>query len=79
MSLFPDEITVYVIMKYEEQVPGLVVSVPIGVFKGSKENLDTFMKRHYDDTKKYHTVKVPHYCEKGELCCGCKLYETKEV
>ena len=78
MSLFPDEITVYVILKYEEHVPGLAVSVPIGVFKGSKENMDAFMKRHYDDPK-YHTVKVPHYCEKGDACCGCKFYETKEI
>lgn len=75
MSLFPDEILVYVILKYNELVPGYAESIPIGVFKGTKENLDAFMLRNYNDPQKYHTVKVPHYCEKGIACCGCKFYE----
>jgi hypothetical protein len=70
MSFFPDAITVYVIFKKSADVID-----PIGVFKGSSENLESFMARNYNDPEKYFTIKVPHYCEKGVECCGCKFYD----
>ena len=71
MSLFPDQIMVYVIFKNFDNAFD-----PIGVFKGTPENLESFMKRNYNDPDKYFTVKVPHYCEKGVECCGCKFYDS---
>lgn len=77
MSLFPDEILVSVIMKIEELIPGFAVSTPIGVFSGPTEALESFMARNYNDPKKYHTVKVPHFCDQISVADKCVFIKEK--